>query len=88
MSFWIGNTREMLKANESNASTVYYEFSGIGCSDSVRTIGVQDVIRPVCLQNVAVGVEVAMVCRDAIGAVKNCEEIRQQVNQHQRPGRE
>ena len=33
-------------------------------------------------------VEVAVVCSDAIGAVKNCEEIRQQINQHQRPGRE
>ena len=33
------------------------------------------------------GVEVAVIGRDAIGAVKNCEEIRQQVNQHQRPGR-
>jgi hypothetical protein len=31
-------------------------------------------------------IEVAMVGRDAIGAVKNCEEIRQQINQHQRPG--
>ena len=42
---------------------------------------------PVGLEKVTVSVEVAVVGSDAIGAVKNCEEIRQQVNQHQRPGR-
>jgi hypothetical protein len=32
-------------------------------------------------------VEVAKICRDAIGAVQDCEEVRQQVDQHQQPGR-
>ena len=54
----------------------------------MRAVGIENVIRPVGLENVAVVVEVAKICRDAIGAVKNCEEIRQQVNQHQQPGRE
>ena len=33
-------------------------------------------------------VEVAKICRDAIGAVQDCEEVRQQVDQHQQPGHE
>jgi hypothetical protein len=31
-------------------------------------------------------VEVAEICRDAIGAVQDCEEVGQQVDQHQQPG--
>jgi len=54
----------------------------------VWSVRIENVICPVCLKDISVGVEVAVIGRDAIGAVKNCEEIRQQVNQHQRPGRE
>ena len=52
----------------------------------MRTVRLYDVISPVGLEETAVVVEVAEVSRDAIGAVQNCEEIRQQVDQHQQPG--
>jgi hypothetical protein len=52
----------------------------------VRTIGLYDVIRPVGFEETAVVVEVAVICRDAIGAVQDCEEVGQQVDQHQQPG--
>jgi hypothetical protein len=52
----------------------------------VRTVRLYDVIGPVGLEETAVVVEVAVICRDAIGAVQDCEEIGQQVDQHQQPG--
>jgi hypothetical protein len=52
----------------------------------VRTIGLYYVIRPVGFEETAVVVEVAKICRDAIGAVQDCEEIGQQVDQHPQPG--
>jgi len=54
----------------------------------VRAVRIENVIRPVRLENISVSIEVAVIGSDPIGAVKNCEEIRQQINQHQRPGRE
>jgi hypothetical protein len=50
------------------------------------TVGLYYVVGPVGLEKTAVVVEVAVICRDAIGAVQDCEEIGQQVDQHQQPG--
>jgi hypothetical protein len=50
------------------------------------TVGLYNVVRPVCFEERTVVVEVAKICRDAIGAVQDCEEIGQQVDQHQQPG--
>jgi hypothetical protein len=52
----------------------------------MRTVGLDDVIGPVRFEETTVVVEVAEICRDAIGAVQDCEEIGQQVDQHQQPG--
>ena len=48
----------------------------------VRAIGIDDVVVPVRLEKLAVTGEVALVSGEAIGAIKNCEEVRQQVDQH------
>ena len=48
----------------------------------VWTIGVDDVVVPVRLEDTAVGFEVALVGGDAIGAIEYSEKIRQQVDQH------
>jgi hypothetical protein len=52
----------------------------------MRTVWLYDVIRPVGFEETAVVVEVAEISRCAIGAVQDCEEIGQQVDQHQQPG--
>ena len=52
----------------------------------MRAIRLDDVVRPVGFEETAVVVEVAEICRDAIGAVQDCEEVGQQVDQHQQPG--
>ncbi len=62
------------------------ERGGLHHLGEMRTIGLYDVIRPVGFEETAVVVEVAVICRDAIGAVQDCEEIGQQVDQHQQPG--
>src|SRR3954463_1139966 len=51
----------------------------------MRTVRLDDIIGPVCFEETAVVVEVAVICRDAIGAVQYCEEVGQQVDQHQQP---
>ena len=48
----------------------------------VRTCRVDDVVVPVGFEEAAVGGEVALVGGDAVGAVENGEEIRQQIDQH------
>ena len=50
----------------------------------VRSLGVQDVVCPVRLENSAVRFEVAQVSSDAISAVYDSKEIWKQVDQHQR----
>jgi hypothetical protein len=48
------------------------------------TFRVDDVIVPVCLQQPPVGGVVALVGCDPVGALENGEEIREQVDQHDR----
>ena len=48
----------------------------------VRAVRVDDVIVPVGLEDSAVGLVVALVSGDAIGAIEYSEKIRQQVDQH------
>src|SRR4029079_6385715 len=62
------------------------ECRGLHYLGEMRTIRLDDIVRPVCLEETTVVVEVAVICRDAIGAVQYCEEIGQQVDQHQQPG--
>ena len=50
--------------------------------DEVRPFGIDDVVLPVGLENPSVVVEVALVGGEAVGALENGEEIRQQVDQH------
>jgi hypothetical protein len=58
----------------------FYDFG------EMRAVWLDDVVGPVCFEETTVVVEVAEICRDAIGAVQDCEEIGQQVDQHQQPG--
>jgi hypothetical protein len=53
----------------------------------MRSFRVKNVIRPVRVKNISVVVEVAVISRDAISAVENCEEVGQQVDEHQQPDR-
>jgi hypothetical protein len=53
----------------------------------MRSFWVENVIRPIRMEDISVIVEVAVISRDAISAVENCEEIRQQVDEHQQPDR-
>ena len=48
----------------------------------VRTVGIDDVVVPVRLEDSAVGFEVALVGGEAVGAIENGEKIGQQVDQH------
>ena len=48
----------------------------------VRTIGVDHVIVPVRLEDVAVGGEVTLISGEAVGAIQNGEKIGQQIDQH------
>jgi len=48
----------------------------------MRTVGVDHVVVPVRLKQPAVALEEAAVGGDSVRAVENCEEIRQQVDQH------
>ncbi|MDQ2668382.1 MAG: hypothetical protein M3Z05_20660 [Gemmatimonadota bacterium] len=48
----------------------------------VGTIAVDNVILPVRLENSAVGLKVALVGGDSVGAIENGEKIWQQVDQH------
>ena len=48
----------------------------------VRAVRIDDVVVPVGLQEPPVVLEVAAVCGVSVRAVENCEEIRQQVDQH------
>jgi hypothetical protein len=48
----------------------------------MRTVRIDDVVVPVGFEKTAVGVEVALVGGDAVGAIENGKEIRQQVDQH------
>jgi hypothetical protein len=56
----------------------------------MRTVGIDDVVVPVGLEDPAVRLVVALVGGDAVGAVENGEEVGQQVDQHstvERPAR-
>ena len=82
--FGISRERNDIHSLEHRAKiTATCESSRASYICEVRTVRVENVIRPVRLKNISVGVEVAVVGSDPIGAVKNCEEIRQQINQHQ-----
>ena len=48
----------------------------------MRTLGVDDVVVPVRLEDLAVGVEVALVGGEAVGAIENGKKIGQQIDQH------
>ncbi len=56
-----------------------------GCPNDiaeVRTLGIDDVILPVGLEESTVGFEVTLIGGDAVGAIEYGEEIGQQVDQH------
>ena len=60
---------------------------GVDDVKKVGTIRINDVVLPVGVEDAAVGFEVALVGGDRVGALKGGEEIRKQVDKHQRPGR-
>jgi hypothetical protein len=48
----------------------------------MRTIRVDDVVVPVGLQQPPMGSVVPLVSSDPIGALENCEKIREQIDEH------
>jgi hypothetical protein len=53
----------------------------------MRTVRVEDVVVPVGLEERTVSIEVAKIGSNPIRAVQNREEIRNQIDEHQQPGR-
>jgi hypothetical protein len=46
------------------------------------TIGVDDVVVPVCFQEPAVRGIIALVGSDPVSALENCEKVREQIDEH------
>lgn len=45
-------------------------------------VGIYDVVVPIRLENFAVGLKIALVGGDTVGAIENCKKVWQEVDQH------